>query len=135
MKFLEKLFKKDDVPKITYDIREPVISFVESVKKNPRRFVVDYLDLRKYNSIAYSSWWTIKDKKTSEWFAIGPHPFKKSLFTDTSWLSEDEIKYLIFQIKNIYDLRNMKKRELINKRKERNANKERERLMKIYCEK
>lgn len=135
MKFLEKLFKKEEVPKITYDIREPVISFVESVAKNPKRFDVDCAVLQQYENQKYYSWWAIKDKKTNEYFGIGPHPFKKSLFTDTSWLTEDEINYLLFQIENIYRNRVKRKEELTNKRKERNANKERERLMKIYCEK
>lgn len=134
--------------KADIDISEPVISFVECVRNNPKRFEVneftgDYfyytnqiLDPEDYKS--YTLW----DKVTKEGWSvqgsryIGPILVYLShtdrCYSNPSFLTTDERVYIIKEIKDIMEYRKVRKIKLDQIRKDRRIRDERNRLKEIY---
>lgn len=113
------------------NISEPVISFVECVKKTPGRFSVYKYDL--YDGTAYS----ITDRKTKEHWRMGAVSvilFGSYKLNSTDWLTQDEKLYVIEELSAFYKKRQNRKVKLDIIRKERENTKERKRLMEVYCE-
>lgn len=117
------------------DISEPVISFVQCVKDNPRRFKVSrWIDNRhpKISSIVVS----IQDKQTTEKWELREVDFITTSIRRyvgyPDFLTDDEIMYLEKEIVPLFEQRY---RALRNIRNQRKAQKERERLKSVYCDK
>lgn len=103
-------------------ISEPVISFVECVRKNPKRFKVTLEETDNTDSR-----WNIQDKLTKETHSILYVAFSKVGFFGPSFTTNHEARYLFTEISKIYRGREKRYKELKNQR-------ERRRLTKIYKE-
>jgi hypothetical protein len=133
------------------NISEPVISFLKTVRENPKRFVVDQ-DCSYYvvgstceipNYRAYRIW----DKKLDKgWYVKGRlwltnvcfishsnkegfHPYS---FEHASFLSEDEKEYLIKEISSIMNYRINRKAKLDKIRADRRIRDIRNKLKELY---
>lgn len=115
------------------DISEPVYSFIECVRNNPKRFVEssDYskIDINIKN-------YRIKDNQTKESWEISIYRTYSEEFSyvmdKPSFISNNEAMYLVEQIRSIYQNKLKRKNYVLQKRKERLTKKERQRLMEIY---
>lgn len=108
------------------NISEPVISFVECVKNNPKRFESNHIKERSTFDISVYSF---KDKATGQqWEAtiLNYYYGIKNIIKGANFLSEDETDFLIKEIDKIYSSRKIRYNALMNLR-------ERNRLKRIYC--
>lgn len=140
------------MPKADRNISEPIISFVQCVQKNPKRFKVLY-DYEHFsymytdNTLSKSVFpvnyhYRLADTKTNEsWTLIEGYTcpiydtlseFKHSC--NPEWITEDEREYLIDSIKAIFHNRKARKETLKKLKKDRRNRDERNRLKKIYCD-
>lgn len=145
MKWLKALFQNSDkdlqegdiilTPVVNVrkrDIGEPVISFVECVKSNPKRFSFERIDnvrmscRRKY---------MITDKQTGEeWRVTTDYRMNRKLVCkELQWLTDDEANYLDTEIYDFFNKRCQRFIEIRNIRFERTQITERKRLMGVYC--
>lgn len=132
------------------DISEPVLSFVECVQENPKRFVVredfKYFGLKFSNNLDIRSTkpemyvFCLEDKVTKEMWTLSEgvelnfyNGFKENKHTyNPEWLTDDEKEYLITSIKPIFHNRRDRKEKLQELRKQRRIRDERNRLKEIY---
>lgn len=138
---------KDGVKGSPVNISEPVLSFVETVRKYPERF----LTTKGYIRICYHTMepqysYRLWDKKTGEWWYTGfsenitfsgtekQNKLRNKKQSSHSWLTEDEMTYLVKEITSIYEARKDRVEKLKALRKQRRDKQERSRLMKIYAE-
>lgn len=118
-------------------ISEPVTSFVECVRNNPRRFDCK----RNYGSrvvvngvhMGYKIAYWVKDKTTGEAWYYGMLLVKGSGASSVEWLTNEERRYLIDELSQIYTARSRKLSTIKEVRKQRACNAERKRLIGIYC--
>ena len=113
-------------------ISEPVISFVECVKKNPRRFMVEEV-ARSYD---YSTF-TLMDNKTIEMYSVSVYKYRGfvpygdpeviNFYHYPSFITESEMRFTYDKLISVYNERKERYEELKNQR-------ERRRLTKIYKE-
>lgn len=114
------------------DIGEPVISFVQCVKSNPKRFNFERIDnvrmscRRKY---------MITDKQTGEqwWVTTDYRMNRKLVCKELQWLTDDEANYLDTEIYDFFNKRCQRFVEIRKIRFERTQVNERKRLMGVYC--
>jgi hypothetical protein len=148
IRFIKNIFKKKQKTKEEYvpDISEPVISFVETFKKNPRRFKI-YTDYDLDILVNY----ILKDQHTKEkwsfsvrnieYLCIGYIPdghINNYIFVMNNFLTIKELKYIYDNLHEYFfnrivkytDLKYKSRKLKIKKQKEQ----ERERLKRIYCE-
>ncbi len=115
-----------------HSISEPVISFVECVKKNPRRFSTDKVVIKLFGR---AEKYTITDKDTLEVYCVTftdfgiPHkPWSSPHVRGyPKFLTEVEALHVLIEVKEVYEQRKERYKELKNQR-------ERRRLTKIYKE-
>lgn len=106
------------------NISEPVLSFVETVKENPKRFkltsaaVGRYVDFKLVDRYTKESWYGVRRFSTED------DPRRNVGYP--KWMNEDEIDYVYEELKVIFNHRSSTLKQLRNQR-------ERKRLMKIYC--
>lgn len=128
------------------DISEPVISFVETVRKYPKRFNVDY----DINCGIYRSEWevkrytgyTIKDKMLNRGWIIECEMYRslnlvypRNLvfeYEPTFFLTDDEKEYLIKEISSIMNYRIDLKAKLDKIREDRRIRDTRNKLKELY---
>lgn len=128
------------------DISEPVISFVETVRKYPKRFDVDY----DINCVIYRSEWelkrhtgyTIKDKMLNRgWIIKGEMYRNLNLvyprhivfeYEPTFFLTPDEKEFLIKEISSIMNYRIERKAKLDKIRADRRIRDTRNKLKELY---
>lgn len=131
----QAIIDKTEKPK---DISEPVISFVECVKKNPKRFevneILDHLSVSHVNISKIS----VKDFYTGDIFETTKTEFYllsgiQTVFKNFSVFTVDEVEYVYKELRKIYSKRLERKNKILSLRAERKNKKERERLMKVYC--
>lgn len=108
-------------------ISEPVISFVECVKNNPKRFglKVEYKFIDNYiNEIVY----TVNDRVTKEKFklVVTSKTYDCTRHCEHNFMNEKECSYVYRELYFHFDA---KKERIVNRKKD----KERQRLMSIYC--
>lgn len=137
-------------PKADKNISEPVLSFVECVKKDRKRFILDSNTSfnRNYTSIyrAHSNKaYRVYDKKTKQgWILIGEtFSYSGSLgwyyeeedlyFQTPEFLTRDEELYLIKELTFVVDQWKQRKNSYYKQRHNRRIRDERNRLKEIYC--
>ena len=106
---------------VCFTISEPVLSFLEVFKKNPRRFKLskaDFISSRTYK---------LRDRVSGDLFWIIGHGYGTGRLTGPSWMTQDEIKLVMTTLISYYESRELK---LIQTKDQRT----RKRLMRIYCE-
>ena len=114
------------------DIGEPVLSFVQCVKENPRRFIFERLNTFR---MASRQNYMVKDKQTGEeWRVATDHRMSRKLSCkELQWLTDDEAYYLVTEIYDFFNKRRQRFIEIRNIRFERIQVTERQRLMGVYC--
>lgn len=144
MKWLKALFQNSDkevqdcdivltlgvIPE--KDIGEPVFSFVDCVKANPRRFSFERIDSVR---LSCRQKYLITDKQTDEeWRVTTDHRMSRKLVCkELQWLTDDEAYYLVTEIYNFFNKRRNRMIEIRNNRFERTQVDERKRLIGVYC--
>lgn len=120
------------------DIKEPVYSFVECFKSNPKRFKLKVeKDPGRYtNCVRFN--YELRDTQTERTFAasrtIYSYRYNAYGFNNyPEYLSQDEIHYIFKELSSVYEARRKKLQEISQIRAKRKADKEREQLMKDYC--
>ena len=131
-----------DVTCVNSNISEPVLSFVECVRKDTKRFVVDMLEEKPKEEMKYyeNDFWyyEIMDKHTKDYWVIGGRHFMPNFSFNpksTDWMTKEEQQYAIKQIVEIYKARKWRKEKLESIRKDRRNRTERNRLKRVYCTK
>lgn len=132
--------KYDFRPKPEKDISEPVLSFVECVRKNPKRFKVNSYYEQFYLSVSSMGGeyrptylYTLVDTKTKEKWCLSRGLTMASDFTaNPEWITNDERNYLIESLTKIFKDREGRKSKLEKIRKDRRIRDERNRLKEIY---
>lgn len=121
--FKGKEQKKQDTP---VGVSEPVISFVETFKANPKRF-----KLRKTDHVDFYYLYDSKEKMSYEFYYYNfndyvgfGHPFKYD------WLTDEEKVYINTEMKPYYEERIAR---IIVYRTNKRTKRERQKYMKIYC--
>lgn len=135
-KWYSKLFgKKEDIPEVAEgvvtekpkDISEPVISFVECVRNNPRRFRLQV----KYNTSSWAKWYLITDKvENITWkVKVNSSVYGKNEYSCDTYFTKDEKDLLREVFTEYFENQAKMKRELRLKR----GMIRRDRLKSIYC--
>lgn len=123
--YIKKL--ESELPK--KDISEPVISFIKTVKDNPRRFKIVGLNRQE-----------LIDRHSGERFAfITRHELVNGSLREVyeptqGYLTDDEKEILSEEISEVFYIKRVKLRRLIRERANRIHQKERDRLKEIYCD-
>jgi hypothetical protein len=123
------VFQVPIVQKPPKDISEPIISFIECVKENPRRFKLKQTFSFGLND--YKTTYYVKDKVTGivykvVWNGGGNQSFPISC---SVYLTEDEKEVLWYLFQDYFYNQASIKGELVKKRKMR----KRDQLKSIYC--
>ena len=161
LKFLKNLFvnpydkmaeelsadiKRIESEKIQPEISEPVLSFVNCVKNNPKRFVLNYEEPTEDCIVGDDGckavdnhWWSetriFKDLLTGEqWQYRISYSTKGNSIYGCEFLTSDEKKYILKELGDFSGKRRSRFVELRNIRRQRKSMKERERLKGIYCQ-
>ncbi len=106
MKWIKRLFfqKQDSVQVFAIDISEPVLTFVELYKKNPKRFSVRHGFNISETDHCYE-FFDLKDKILNKNFRIRGRDLWSEVkdysteIKELSWLTKDEINYVYRTIK------------------------------------
>jgi len=115
------------------DISEPVYSFVECVRNNPKRFIVECRENSGVNIEDFYQTFSVEDKNTQEQWSTMMAGFSAlSVMSKPDFLTYDEVVYVVAELKAIYQGRDAKKRSILKNRANRAYDKERKRLMEIY---
>lgn len=120
------------------DIKEPVYSFVECFKSNPKRFVLDTIKNFEGRRGSPRFEYELIDTETGKIFktCVVVYSYTYKLFGFTNYpqcLSQDEIRFIYNELSQVYEARRKKLQEISQIRAKRKADKEREQLMKDYC--
>lgn len=125
--------KEDQVEYATKpeDISEPIISFVNLVRDNHKRFAIKLKDKKSYYGYT-TTIWELKDRKTGEVFTFGAitkigghYYFATKYEVSLPWVTSDECAYLY---KEIAIVKNAQKEKVLAYKN----NKARNRYMNIY---
>ena len=109
------------------DISEPIISFVNTFKENPKRFT--YVEYEGYVCSLHTDYRVLTDTFTGEVFKIAESHYGWSIRNSEIKLTADEIDYIDREIMKPYRKRKNRYHRIVNERKELQ---ERRRLTKIY---
>lgn len=142
---LKKLWNKQD-PLVTEpvvvktNISEPVISFVNAIKKDPKRFILTKA-AQEYNGVSMPYSYSVTDKKFDKSFScqineIHDHEFgenfKVSIVTRKSirarsepWLTDEEVLYIVNELEKFF-------KDKVERVKAKIEKRARERLTKLY---
>jgi hypothetical protein len=138
--------KRNEAEKIQPDISEPVLSFVNCVKQNPKRFVLDYKEPTEQcvegddGCKAVIIHWRaetriFKDLLTGEqWQYRINYSAKGNSIYGCEFLTGDEKKYILKELGDFYHKRWSRLSELRRIRRNRKNVIERDRLKGIYCQ-
>lgn len=131
---LKKLWNKDPIVTekpvgVKPNVSEPVISFVNAVKKNPKRFKITKSGGFSFGVFDYS----VFDKKTLGNFSCVIYS-RKSVYTGNSqhvfgksepWLTDEEVLYVVKELEDFF-------KEKVERVKAKIEKRARERLTKLY---
>lgn len=118
-------------------ISEPIISFVETFKANPKRFKVyrvkGYDSQRMYRVLHF----VLADNLEKISWNFDIKSVVRGGYIDMSvapkWLTQAEADYIYFQLKPYWLERDNRIRNKRHERRKRKLEKEREALKKVYC--
>jgi hypothetical protein len=140
--WLKEVFTNERVvPEITpepeavvKDIGEPVLSFVQCVKDNPKRFKLYTLETINNNPC-----FKLKDSLYDQEFSFclnynAYYPCTPLCDISASFLTSDERTYLVDNLRTVFIDKYYKRNKLLKIRADRVKDKEREAMKKIYCE-
>lgn len=134
--------RKKDKPEVkeerVLDIKEPVYSFVECLKSNPKRFVLDTTKNFEGRRGSPRFEYELIDTGTGKIFktcvVVYSYTYKSFGFTNyPQYLSQDEIRFIYNELSQVYEARRKRLQEINQIRAKRKADKEREQVMKDYC--
>jgi|SRR5690554_289871 len=134
----EGVEESPNVSKRTPDISQPIVAFVETFNKNPRRFSIS-LDWCIPGHESYYSY-TLKDRTAGEEFSatVGKGwdwngcTYIETWYNYPSLLTEDEWKYVLKTLQEYYGHRKERLITLRKIRTEMSIQRERNRLMRVY---
>lgn len=136
----DKMFEEECEPeeqgRLAPDISEPVLSFVETFKRNPRRFSMSVESPR----IGGPDFYTLLDKFTKESFSamvvLEPdydnYGYTRDWISYPTLLTKDEWEYVLESLSSYYTTRHLRLIELNLRRKINLEQRERNRLTEIY---
>ena len=134
------LSKKEGVKQVVVetpkDISEPVISFVECVRNNPRRFKYAVFPVEDQGRYTCLEMYTLKDRVSGEIFTARRnrmYRYGETPWTFPAFVTKDEGDFLAEQLHIIFSGKKERLVRLKTLRKERTARVERDRLKSIYC--
>lgn len=117
------------------------LSFVDCVKQNHRRFVLDYKEPVEYEAGKQLVVWStdkirvFRDRVTGEEWSYRPSDgFKGSVIWGCDFLTYDEERYILKELGGFYRERLPRLAEIGRIRRHRGNARERERLKGIYCQ-
>lgn len=124
-------------------LSEPVLSFVECYRKAPRRFMIIVSDYYSCYHVGAGRTYGIMDKKTKQRWSVyvrehAGYPDGSRMVYESKtakWATQDELKYIVEEIGNLSAIRKDKLKAVKNQRLVNREANERNRLMKIYCNK
>lgn len=137
--------KKGDVPNgvkevIPDGVGEPVISFVNCVLANPKRFKIER---RTGLRILGRSYYTLKDTKTNEGWPFYQHTVPYQVLCAISIISnlhvvsdlvvKSEVKYILDKLEPLFHKYQKRLANFNEKKHNRDIRRERKRLMGVYC--
>ena len=139
---LPEEIKRIEPEKIEPDISEPVLSFVNCVKQNHRRFILDYREPVEVEEGKQIVVWHVgeksrvfKDRLTGEKWSYRPScGFKQGFIWGCDFLTRDEEKFILKELGDFYRERLSRLAEIHRIRRQRKSIKERDRLKGIYCQ-
>lgn len=126
---------EEDIKEKKLDISEPVVSFIETVKKNPRRFKYTSSDKFYGAGNPFYVYYEVLDKQAKYQFGVFTVPdidkdgcmiVSYLPLNTTSWMTEDEARYAFEVLKPFFKTYTEGRIERINAHK-------RKKLMSIYC--
>lgn len=136
---------EDVVEEPKLNISEPVLSFIQEVKNNPKRFHLKQVaDIEEEypmikSTIRTEEFYQLKDKDTLEVWDVSieysHYMYRNRTYKFPTWLTRDECKLIHSTFYEIYEARKKKIKQRELERKERNNQQERERLKQVYCNK
>ena len=137
---LRKLFKKEktiteQLQIVVPQISEPVYSFVQTVKENPKRFRItsiwslDYTEYTLEDKVEILFWTADRVR----WYSCMDNKPYFYYLNYPKFLTESEVKYIFKELESVFKERASKFLKLQTIRKERAAQKERQKLIDIYC--
>lgn len=127
---IEQPVVEDEKPEL--NISEPIFSFVECVRNNPKRFTVINGEIVQGSRVAKK---TLLDKKTGQRFEYAAYYSFEIRYTYPKYLTKDEFEYIKDEVTSIFTARRDRLNELKEIRKQRANKLERQKLMDIYCNK
>lgn len=132
------------IPERKPNISEPVISFVETFKANPKRFKVKYIN-SEFRMAGFYSYHLMDTEAKLSWFFrikndsyndlslyMGYHHSPR-LTSYPSFLTSDEADFIYSSLRGYFYSKSRKLAELRDQRKNRRLNNQREALKKVYC--
>lgn len=144
----DSIVNEDSAEEPKLNISEPVLSFIQEVKNNPKRFRLkqikpdtqeDYPYTMIKSSLPTEDFYQLKDKDTLEVWDVSiehSHYMHRSrTYKFPAWLTYDECKLIHSTFYEIYEARKKKIKERELERKERKNKQERDRLKLVYCNK
>lgn len=144
--FIRKDSQAESIPKLPErkpDISEPVISFVETFKANPKRFKVKYINSEHRMSGFYPYHLIDEQAKLTWFFRIRDDSYTTidyyARYTQTrlcsypDFLTDEEAHFIFNQLKTYFYDKSVRLKRLRKQRKDRLLNKQREALKKVYC--
>lgn len=127
---IEQPVVDDEKPQL--NISEPIFSFVECVRNNPKRFTVINGEIVQGSRVAKK---TLLDKKTGQRFEYTTYYYFEIRYSYPKYLTKDEFEYIKDEVTSIFTARRDRLGELKAIRKQRANKIERQKLMDIYCNK
>lgn len=140
---IRNFFTKPDYtppPHAGLDISEPIITFIETVKRDPNRFRVAYRHGLEYaiqnNKMHLLKMIDRKLKREIEFiFNSGPMYYEKTIYI--GFATEDERKYLMQELYPIFKARKARYYNIVRQRAQRRIDRQRadqrQELMRLYC--
>ena len=127
------------------DISEPVISFINTLKANPRRFKIVWLNRGEYEDSIYlggvsfmnTREYVLVDKVSGEKFLFKKYGQSVRNYYDAyslpAYLTNDEQKWVIDEVQSVFIQKGQALRDIRQQRASRGHQKERNRLKEVYC--
>ena len=122
----------DNSANLTNDINEPVLSFVQCFKDDPKRFKVE--SYHEYMQVTGGRLASLTDKKINKIYTLGTPCLVATDHTDmTEVLTEKEICYIVDTLVDYYTKRAKRLTSLRQSRTKRTNVKIRKQLTEVYC--